>query len=197
MNASSESGLWATVISRTADADALLRLMQPFSSPDEATMRPSLDLIRYALGLQPGSAPEANRQRGSCHDFNHFGKDEPVEPKPDGQAPGMGQRRQPAQSSHEQQDFSQYRGDGRAAEPAFAMLHDPARQPGNEGIGQQESARGSQHLRDAAQAGRVEHRQSDSPFRQVQRQGSKAATATQGQTNQQDAEVLQGQGNRG
>ena len=134
MKASSESGLCAMLISRV-DAMPLAE-----SLLSGASARSFQKVFRRNSCLLLADTLVSSRDSGSQHDLDHFREHEPVKAEACCLGERVGQHRQPRKASGEQHHFSQHACGGGASESGFAALHDPARQPGDEGIGQQEAA---------------------------------------------------------
>src|SRR5579872_2137357 len=186
MKASSESGLWATVISRTSG----MMLVGIFSVSDTAIRCEPQDLLHHATGAVPTGCNACGQ-----HHLQDFSGHEPIQAKISGLGERVSKDVEPAQSTDEQKKLGQDAGDGCAHEGLSSMLKDVAYGECYQWVGQQESTRGSEQLCDSTGAGRIEDWQAGHSFDEIKRHGSKAFAASEQQADQQHAEVLDGQRN--
>src|SRR5436853_5750364 len=136
MKASSESGLWATVISRTALAGS-------FSSGICVA-------VLLMLIFQPCARDASRCDACGQHNFDNFSENEPVEPEAQSLCERVRENYQPRGATGKQQDFRQHPCCGRAKECSGSPFHDPAGKSSDEWIGKQVSARAAEWLRQAS-----------------------------------------------
>src|SRR5213593_3537803 len=103
MKASSESGLWATVISRTGAETVVIKEQVSGHGCQVSDVRCQL-LASLLLAVRSQASAPARGKRGGHRDLNHFREHEPVKSQLDRQRQGMSQRKQPAQASRKKHD---------------------------------------------------------------------------------------------
>src|SRR6266568_3823829 len=184
MKASSESGLWATVISRTWPAEPLPGAL---AVSDTTVIMNSRNLLLDCVSC--GAAPAIGNGGGE-HYFDNFGGDEPVQAEVCGLRQRMGEDVEPGQPSGEQQNLGQKPSDGGTQEALRPALEDIAREESDEGIHHQESAGWAKQLGDPARTCGIENRQTDRAFDKIKRERREAATAAQHHPDQQDTHIL-------
>src|ERR1700733_262788 len=188
MNASSESGLCATLISRRSPdtaADGALFV-------SDTTVIGKLQEIYFLICV----ATPASCYRRREHDLNHFGSDEPIQPEISRLGQRMREEVKPGQSTGEQEDFGGHTGESGARERFGAAIKNVAGQKCNQWIGNQESTCRAEQLSNPAKSRGTKDRKTYRALGQIKcERGESAATAKQ-QSNQQDAKVLNGQRNR-
>src|SRR5712671_1455094 len=117
MKASSESGLWATLISRTSADELLLEALGDCSettlmcetptyrmSCDECALLCGLPCRRHARALALFESAPANCNRGGEHHFDHASGNKPIQPEMGRLCQRMRQKVKPSQTPGEQQD---------------------------------------------------------------------------------------------
>src|SRR5215472_2038201 len=102
----------------------------------------------------------------------------------------------PTQASRKEKDLAEESGDCGTCEALFSALENVACKEGNEGIDQEKSSGHPEELSDSAGAGWIEHRQSGHALEQIKHQSGEAAAASEQESDQQDAEVLNCQRHR-
>src|SRR6266478_8107859 len=122
MNASSESGLCAMLISRVLTA---VRLDNGSSPRNE--WGSILNIAREE------TLPAADNS-GSKHHLDHFRKDEPIESEAERARERMRQHIKPGNAEREQQQLSRKPGDGCPGKGLFPALEDVSCQPRNKRI---------------------------------------------------------------
>src|SRR5271166_6972168 len=97
----------------------------------------------------------------------------------------MRQNREPGQTSGEKYDLAKEPAQGGASKGLGSMLRNISREPCNQRISQQKSARGAKQLSDASRTAGAKHWQAHRAFRQIKRHRRKPPPAAQHQSDQQ------------
>src|SRR5208282_99173 len=190
MNASSESGLCAMLISRTCED----WLPVGFTSCSEITViSDSKLLLLSSRTLWARTTPPPRGDAGSHHHLNYLCKQKPIKAPAEGLRHGMRKHGKPAQTCKEKHDLAEkaaQRGTGKAT---AAALHHKSGKPRYERISQQKSAGGAEQLGDSSRACGIEYRHAQRALREIKRKHRKSAPAAEEQADQENSEVLSGQ----
>src|SRR6266496_113526 len=182
MKASSESGLWAIVISRVSTAALLITKASP---------------IEISCLLLPGETPPTRHNPRGRSNFQDFSQNKPVESELGGASQRVSVNVEPAQSPGEQDDFSQIGSGQRAQKGLLPSLHHITCNPGDKRIRHQVSTGKPEDLSQPARSHQgIENWQPCGAFGQVQSKRSQAPLAAEQHAHEQDAEILQRERNR-
>src|SRR5580692_5398766 len=187
MNASSESGLWATVISRTS-----LETLSPvvFAVSETAV----IDYSKRSAGLLLAPAPARGDCRGEHYLYNFCGN-EPVKSEICRFCQRVREQVQPAQASGKQKELGQDAADSCAQEGLSSVLEDVAGGESHEWINEQESASDAEQLGYSAGPSGIKDRQACESFDQIKHDRSKTAAASQQKSDDEHSEILDGERN--
>src|SRR5258706_1542901 len=192
MKASSESGLWATAISRTGAETVLIgiinscmfdRLSSNAECGVETRLAASPSAV-YVLGAKGDAAScvstfishwrrkafvPASGKTGGHQGLDNFGEGEPVEAPLKRLRYRMSQHKKPAEASRKKHDFACQSGERSPGEMARGVFVNPCCRECSQRIGHQESAGGANDLRNSTRTGGIEYRQTGCTFDQVER----------------------------
>src|SRR5271165_4315753 len=138
MKASSESGLWATVISRTflAGMRAIRKSVQSKRKAGPSTRTEVLardnntkirGLLCTCLAKSWRCTAQTKGNRGCHHHLHDFRKKEGVQSEIRGTLPAMGHDGQPTESAREQYQPAGHAGDNISRKAGYSALGDPSR----------------------------------------------------------------------
>src|ERR1039458_10156931 len=198
MKASSESGLCATVISRTFSEELRCIEIVTLGYIPERTLTacPERRRVRVQAFYLQAATQTKSGCGGHCH-FQKFSNQERIQTENCSALPTVRHGRQPTETSDEQYHLGNRTSHHVAHKSEWPALYDPSCHVGDHRICPQVTRRRTEQLGQASRTDRTKHWQAHSAPRQVQRGGGKTAPASQRKTDQQHSEVRQGQGNRG